>query len=137
MKDADIAVGDWVVLSPESAPVHWIADHRFIGPDWPVIKRVAALKKALICRHEEAVLVDEKLVAIAKKKTAGGVELPVWQGCRTLGGDEVFLLGDHENSLDGRYFGAVHRQDLDGRAELVWSRRGKDASQRIDRDATE
>ena len=137
VKDADIAVGDWVVLSPESRPVLWIADHGFIGPDWPVIKRVAALKDAQICRQQETVSIDGKLVAIAKNMTAAGIELPVWQGCGTLGGDEVFLLGEHENSLDGRYFGAVHRRDLDGRAELVWRRQGKDVGQRIDADATE
>jgi type IV secretory pathway protease TraF len=137
VNDADFVVGDWVVLSPESGPVLWIADHGFIGPDWPVIKRVAALKDAQICRQQETVSIDGKLVAIAKSMTAAGVELPVWQGCRTLGGDDVFLLGDHENSLDGRYFGAVHRQDLDGRAHLVWSWRGNDTSQRIDPDATE
>ena len=125
------------MLSPESTPVRWIANHGFIGPDWPLIKRVAALKNAQICRQQETVSISGKPVAIAKSMTAAGLELPVWQGCRTLGGDEVFLLGDHENSLDGRYFGAVHRRDLDGRAELVWRRRGKDVGQRIDTDATE
>ncbi len=136
MKDADISVGDWVVVSPESEPVLWIADHGFIGPDWPVIKRVAALKDAKICREQETVSIDGMPVAIAKSMTAAGLDLPVWQGCRALGDEEVFLLGDHENSLDGRYFGQVHRQDLDGRAHLVWRSQGKDKGQRIDADAT-
>ena len=45
-----------------------------------------------------------------------GRPLPVWQGCRVVGADEVFVMNwQSADSLDGRYFGPVpaivrHRQ---------------------------
>ena len=37
-------------------------------------------------------------------------------GCRTLSGNEVFLMGDTPDSFDSRYFGPVSADDIEG----VW-----------------
>ncbi len=41
-----------------------------------------------------------------------------WQGCRTLGADEVLLLGDTADSFDGRYWGPINARLIEG----VWRR---------------
>ena len=46
--------------------------------------------------------------------------MPVWQGCRTLRTEEVFLLADHSLSFDSRYFGPLQTQHIVGRATLLW-----------------
>ena len=120
VKEEPAFEGDWVVLSPESEPVRWIAEHGFIGQGWPVIKQVWAVEGDETCRENLSVRVNGMVVAEAKIQTSAGVNLPDWRGCQTLGADEIFLLGHHEDSLDGRYFGPVHTRDVDGVAVLLW-----------------
>ncbi|WP_373007034.1 S26 family signal peptidase [Hyphomonas sp.] len=36
-----------------------------------------------------------------------------------LGEDQLFLMNAHPDSLDGRYFGPVEINDLDGVARLI------------------
>jgi len=44
-----------------------------------------------------------------------GRELPVWQGCRTLGVGEIFVMNwDVQDSLDGRYFGPIPKNSIVG-----------------------
>ena len=44
--------------------------------------------------------------------------MPVWQGCRRIGDDELFLMNfDVPDSVDGRYFGPFPRGSvIDGEA---------------------
>ena len=95
----------------------------YIGTDWPIIKRIRALEGDAICREEYVVSVNGEAVATARKLDRSGQDLPRWQGCFTLKSDEVFLLNDHPNSLDGRYFGATDMDDVSGTATLLWSPR--------------
>jgi type IV secretory pathway protease TraF len=56
-----------------------------------------------------------------------GRELPVWQGCRTLGAGEIFLMNwDVQDSLDGRYFGPILKSSVIGRALPLWTDEGGD-----------
>lgn len=136
VKDAPVCEGDWVVLSPESEPVRWIAEHGFIGPGWPVIKQVWAVEGDEICRDNLIIRVNGEAVAEAKEQTPSGLNPPVWKGCRRLDRDEVFLLGYHENSLDGRYFGPVHKRDVDGVAVLVWRWKRQDDGRPVEEAAS-
>ena len=43
-----------------------------------------------------------------------GRPMPVWQGCRTLGEGEYFLLQPHPYSIDSRYFGPVFECQIIG-----------------------
>ena len=48
--------------------------------------------------------------------------LPVWQGCRVIGQDEVFLMNPRSaDSLDGRYFGPLPADSIVGRAIVLWA----------------
>lgn len=137
VKDAPVSEGDWVVLSPESEPVRWIAGHGFIGRGWPVIKQVWAVEGDEICRDNLIIRVNRAVVAEAKNQTSAGLNLPSWQSCQTLGADEIFLLGRHENSLDGRYFGPVHKRDVDGSAVLVWRWQRQSDGRPVEQEARE
>jgi type IV secretory pathway protease TraF len=48
--------------------------------------------------------------------------LPVWEGCRLVTDQEVFLMNwQSENSLDGRYFGPLPAAAIVGRADPLWT----------------
>jgi len=114
------ATGDWALLSGDAASAQWIADNGYLGPDWPIIKRVAASEGDEICRKGNDVFINQTLAAIALDADSMGKKLPRWEGCFTLGNSEVFLLNNHPRSLDGRYFAAEKRDDLKGRAHLLF-----------------
>jgi type IV secretory pathway protease TraF len=47
--------------------------------------------------------------------------LPVWQGCKRLSADQVFLLNATvPDSFDGRYFGVLSASTIAARAEPLW-----------------
>lgn len=118
--DGPLTLNGWAVVSANSEAANWAEARGYIGADWPIIKRVRALKGDEICREDYAVSINGEPVAIAREHDRSGRELPVWQGCSTLKSDEIFLLNDHPNSLDGRYFGATNISDISGTATLLW-----------------
>lgn len=78
-----------------------------------LLKRVAAGPGDRVCRSGTRVEAADQVV-VARRRDRRGVRLPEWRGCRRLGADEVFLLGDTATSFDSRYFGPVRVADLDG-----------------------
>lgn len=113
--------GDWAIVSARAPAAIWIAEHGFLAPDWPIVKRVAGVPGDQIYREGERVFVNGALVAVALETDSAGRILPAWSGCITLGDGEFFLLNDHPRSLDGRYFGATRAEDIDEKAFLLWS----------------
>lgn len=81
------------------------------------LKRVAALPGQVVCAEGPTITIDNAPAASRIKHDSEGRALPTWHGCRTLAADEVFLLGDTEDSFDGRYWGPTRLRDIDG----VWS----------------
>ncbi|MEL7111208.1 MAG: S26 family signal peptidase [Pseudomonadota bacterium] len=122
LSDGPLTLNRWAVVSADSADAIWAQQRGYIGRDWPLIKRVRGEPGDRICREKEIILINNVIVAEALKTDSFGRELPVWNDCVTLENDEVFLLNDHPNSLDGRYFGATRQQDVAGSAMLIWSK---------------
>jgi len=114
-----LETGAWAVVSGKAASATWIAKRRYLRSGWPIIKRVAAVSGDEICRDGETVSINNIPVAKALNTDGDARELPRWQGCFTLGADEVFLLNDHPRSLDGRYFGATKRHEIIGVAHQI------------------
>ena len=85
-----------------------------------LLKPVAALQDDEICRLGDVVLINKEAVSVALKHDQQGQKLPQWQGCFTLKRDEFFLLSDHQNSFDGRYFGTIKHQNIEGMAKPLW-----------------
>lgn len=114
-------IGDWAIVSPKSSAAKWVSQNGYTGPNWPLIKRVAAKTGDKVCRIEEQVLINGRPVAVALADNFSEKKLPDWQGCRVLTDTEFFLLNAHPRSLDGRYFGPTEAQDIAGTALPVWT----------------
>lgn len=106
--------GRWVVVSARSADAQWAEEQGYVGQDWALLKQIAGVSGDEICRDASEVWINGKLAAFAREVDSRGRFLPVWAGCQRLKAGEVFLLAPHPDSLDGRYFGAVDIEDLDG-----------------------
>lgn len=115
-----IDIGDYVLVSSNRRVETFIAERRYLPPNTPLLKRVAALAGHEVCRNHEAIFIDSVRVADALALDSRGRILPTWQGCFVLRRDEVFLLNDELRSLDGRYFGATNVQSVIGKAKPLW-----------------
>jgi conjugative transfer signal peptidase TraF len=101
-----------VEVAPEYASLRGYADRsdRFL-------KRIAAIEGQLVCAEGETISIDGAEVATRTERDAEGRTLQSWDGCRRLGAGELFLLGDTDDSFDGRYWGPVAIDLIEG----VWT----------------
>lgn len=114
-------VGELVAIAPPEPLVSFLASRSALPRDVPLIKPVAALPGQIVCRHSRQISIDGLPRAEARDRDRLGRPLPVWQGCRTIADDELFLMNAaRPDSLDGRYFGPVPRTALRGRAMPLW-----------------
>jgi conjugative transfer signal peptidase TraF len=119
------SVGDLVAirLPPEHAA--WASERGYLGRSALLLKRVAALPGAEVCRLGTLIRIDGTAVATALKTDRHGRPMPVWQGCVMLAGREVFLLlVETPDSLDGRYFGTTDAASMFARARPLWTMGG-------------
>ena len=120
-----LEVGALVAVRPPAPLETWLVDNRYVGRDTPLLKRIAALPGAEVCREGSTIRIDGEAVAEAHERDRLGRPLPVWAGCRILNDGEIFLLNaDHRASLDGRYFGPIGADTIVGRATPIWVREG-------------
>ena len=115
-------IGDYVLVEPSITAKRIIDERLYLPPDTLLIKRIAALPGAKFCRENEKIIVNTVLVANALKVDSLGRPMPQWNGCFTLQADELFLLNQHERSLDGRYFGATKKSQIIGVARPIFVR---------------
>ena len=120
--DARPSAGDMVAIQPPAPLGSWLADRHYLPAGVPLLKRVAALPGARICRSGVFVTIDGVAAARAMARDRLGRALPFWLGCRIVGPDELFLLNAASDSLDGRYFGAISATGLIGVAQPIWTR---------------
>ena len=79
------------------------------------LKRVAAGSGDIVCARDALVTVNRSVIVERQARDSAGRALPTWSGCRRLA-DEVLLIGDTQDSFDGRYWGPVATRDIEG----VW-----------------
>ncbi|KAF0180773.1 MAG: putative conjugal transfer protein [Caulobacteraceae bacterium] len=113
-----LGLGAYVTLRAEDAAPAYAQLRDFTDRTDRFIKRVAATGGARICADGDRVILPGDGVVERVSRDTAGRELPTWQGCRTLGADEVFLVGDTADSFDSRYWGPVRRDVIEG----VWRR---------------
>lgn len=117
-----VAAGDLVVVTPPVPLASFLAHRGYLPRGVPLLKRVLALAGATICRIGLTILVDGHVTGMALVHDSHGRPLPVWQGCRMLAEDEVFLMNsDVADSLDGRYFGPLAVSTIVARALPIWT----------------
>ncbi|TPG21775.1 S26 family signal peptidase [Sphingomonas koreensis] len=117
-----LVVGDPVVARLPPAARALAARRQYLPAGIPVVKRFAAIGGAIVCAVGTRITIDGRPVAIRLVRDRAGRALPGWEGCRRLANGQAFLIGDGPDSFDSRYFGAVPRADLIGRAVLLWRR---------------
>lgn len=119
---ASIGVGDLVLVRPSPALEALMAERRYVEYGVPLLKPVAAVAGATVCRTKLSVTIDGHAAAPALPNDRLGRPLPRWSGCRRLRADEFFLIAPASAaSFDSRYFGPVTRTQIIGRAMPVWT----------------
>jgi conjugative transfer signal peptidase TraF len=117
-----LAVTDLVVAMPPNLLATFLGERGYVPFGVPLIKRILALPGQSVCRNELAISVDGVTMGVALAHDRQGRPLPVWQGCRAIAEEEVFLMNwDEPASLDGRYFGPIPLRAIIGRAKPLWT----------------
>ena len=110
------AIGEIAVIVPPDWVQLYASSRGYLPVDVWLLKPVIAMSGSVVCRVGTYVFVDGKLVARARKFDKQQRILPVWNGCRTLEPEEVFVLAKPKNSFDSRYFGPINRGQMIGTA---------------------
>lgn len=124
---ADLGVTDLVVVVAPEPLAGFLSQREYLPHGVPLMKRIAALPGQAVCRSGSSVTIDTIAMGEALSRDRRGRELPVWQGCRMLRANEIFLMNwDVQDSLDGRYFGPIPKNSIVGRALPLWTDEGGD-----------
>ena len=119
---ADLRIGDLVAVAPSPQLAALLSARGLLPSGVPLLKPVAALPGARVCRQGDVVTIEGAWVGTARGRDPRGRPLPTWSGCRRLADNEVFLMNAKvSGSFDGRYFGPTSRDDILARAEPLWS----------------
>lgn len=118
----DLRVGDLVAVTLPRPLADFMVGRGYIGRGVPLLKHIAARPGQEICRAVSTVSVDGAPLGDALDRDTLGRSLPVWQGCRRLGTDELFLMNSAvRDSFDGRYFGPIAASSVIGRATPLYT----------------
>ena len=118
---SQIQLNDLVVVRPPEDVAAFLAEGGYLPRGVPILKHVLALPSQTVCRFGSGVSIDAIAVGEARERDSHGRALPLWQGCRVLAKDEVFLMNRPADSFDGRYFGPLPAASIVGRAEPLWT----------------
>ena len=103
--DVPLAIGSFVTVAAIDVAPEYTALRGYDDRSDFFLKRVTATAGQQVCANDQVVSIDGVQVALRNTHDDQGRVLPTWEGCRTLAAGEVFLLGDTEDSFDGRYWG--------------------------------
>ncbi|CAM3095728.1 conjugal transfer protein TraF [Komagataeibacter xylinus] len=124
--DSVLHVGDIIALHLPDRLALLLSQRGYLPLGVPLLKPVAALPGQTVCRANGSITIDGRHVGDALTSDHRGRPLPVWQGCRRLGRDEIFVMNPAEpRSLDGRYFGPLPASTMMGRAIPIWLTTGR------------
>ena len=110
------AVGDLVAIAPPPLLGAYLDRRGYLPLGVPLLKRVAALPGARLCRSGVFITIDGAGIARALARDRAGRSLPAWSGCRIVRSDELVLINAARDSLDSRYFGPMSGAGLLGTA---------------------
>jgi conjugative transfer signal peptidase TraF len=117
-----IEVTDLVAIDAPEPLASFLADGGYLPRGVPLMKRVVGLPGQEVCRDGVSITVDGIAMGKALERDRLGRSLPVWQGCRRIASNELFLMNwDVRDSLDGRYFGPIEASSIIGRAAPLWT----------------
>ena len=115
-------VPELVAVMPPEPLAAFMVERGYIARGVPLLKRVLGLPGQRVCRAGRTITVDEIEMGEALERDSLGRDLPIWQGCRVIGDDQLFLMNwEVRDSLDGRYFGPIPAASVIGRAVPLWT----------------
>ena len=98
------------------------AERRYLPERVLLLKSIGAMSPQQVCVQDRIVRIDGVALATAFKADRQGRTLPVWQRCRALHNNELFLLSTtNPASFDSRYFGPVSTSAVIGSAHPIWT----------------
>lgn len=106
---------DRVALKPSGRLLEILQSADVLRAGRLLLKRVAAISGDEVCRSGESVTIN----GVARVYARGDPGLLRWSGCVRLLTGEVFLLGETDDSYDGRYFGITSAADILGPVRSV------------------
>lgn len=112
--EGDLVPGAIVTIQSIDAAPEYAARRNFTDAGDRFLKRIAAVEGDTVCAEGSDIRINEVLVTQRTETDPAGDPLPSWNGCETLEMGEVFLLGDHPGSFDGRYWGISKLADITG-----------------------
>jgi conjugative transfer signal peptidase TraF len=116
-----LTAGELLAVRPPARLAQFMAARKYLALGVPLIKHVAALPGQIVCRSELTITVNSVAKAEALDRDTRGRKLPVWQGCRAIRLNEVFLMNAGvPDSFDGRYFGPLPDSTIIGSATPLW-----------------
>jgi len=99
------------------------AERDYLPFGLPLVKPVAAVAGDRVCAKGRYIFVNRRLAAARRSRDFLRRPMPSWSGCRLLQAGELFLLSKGvPRAFDGRYFGLTRRDELVGKAILLWPR---------------
>lgn len=117
-----LAVTELVAVRPPDMLAVFLDLNGYLPVGVPMLKRVLALPGQTVCRNGLLIAVDGVEIGQARERDGRNRPLPIWQGCRVLGEDQVFLMNwQSESSLDSRYFGPLPISAVIGHAVPLWT----------------
>jgi conjugative transfer signal peptidase TraF len=123
----DLDATDLVAVTAPPLIAEFLSDRGYLPMGMPMMKRILALPGDTVCRHDLDIVAYGSTIGHAHERDEAGRKMPVWQGCRRIGDDELFLMNfDVPDSVDGRYFGPFPRASVIGRALPVWTDEASD-----------
>lgn len=125
--DAPIERGVIVTVRARDVALTYANQRAFTDDGDRFIKRVVGVAGDTVCAEGSVVTLDGWVTAHRQERDSAGRLLPSWSGCRTLTAGELLLLGDTEDSFDGRYWGPVHTAQIEG----VWRPLFADSSEQV------
>lgn len=121
--DEQPRVGELVALRPPPALARFMAERRYVEANALIVKPIAAVAGAIVCRTGMHVSIDGRAVATALPHDRIGRPLPLWSGCFRLRSNELFFIAPmRADSFDSRYFGRIDQSRIVGRALPLWTR---------------
>jgi conjugative transfer signal peptidase TraF len=117
-----LRVTELVVVRPPDALATFLDERRYLPKGVPLLKRILALPRQMVCRIDRTITVDGIAMGKALDRDHLGRPLPAWQGCQRIPDGDVFLMNRQSaDSLDGRYFGPLPATTIVGRADPLWT----------------
>ena len=110
---------EFAVIKLEDWPQIYAAQRGYLPEKVWLLKPVAAVYPAVVCRFGNYVFVDGNRVAKAKNFDHQHRHLASWKGCHVLQFDELFVIARPKNSFDSRYFGPIKISQVTGVAHRL------------------